>query len=48
MGYLMNPYGALAAAGGLSPFLPIGSPPLQVGVLTFLDQFRNRSYQDQI
>jgi len=31
MGYLMNPYGALAAAGGLSPFLPIGSPPLQGG-----------------
>ena len=30
MGYLMNPYGALAAAGGLPPFLPIGSPPLQV------------------
>jgi len=29
MGYLMNPYGALAAAGGLPPFLPIGSTPLQ-------------------
>ena len=48
MGYLMNPYGALAAAGGLSPFLPIGSPPLQVGFLMFIDQFRNISYQDQI
>ena len=33
MGYLMNPYGALAAAGGLSPFLPIGSPPLQVSFI---------------
>ena len=31
MGYLMNPYGALAAAGGLPPFLPMGSPPIQVG-----------------
>ena len=48
MGYLMNPYGALAAAGGLSPFLPIGSPPLQVGFLMFIDKLRNPSYQDQI
>ena len=36
MGYLINPYGALAAAGGLPPFLPIGSPTLQVSFSVFV------------